>query len=119
MEISPLEIYFIMQATEIKDGLQDLMFLGLVALAIIAIVVAMAQDSSNYEAPPGTFTKIIRYAIAVTFALGTTCFIPNSPALATIYLAPEIMNNEAITTEAKEIYGLMKEGLTDLVGKDE
>ena len=122
MEISPLEIYFIMQADSIVAMAKGLIFFPLTLIVFSAIfnLVTVGEDTVEAKSMRDLANKAMPISLICLLVLALVASLtPSSKTLAVMYLVPEVMSNESITHEAKEIYSLMKEGLTDLVKDDE
>lgn len=119
MNITPFEIYLIMQADSLRSVLAVIVTIAGGGLCIGAVLAPMFWDilGDQFLKPMKRLVKIGLTVFALS-AFGNA-MIPSSKSLATMYLVPEVMNNEAISTEAKEIYNLMKDGLKGLVEVEE
>lgn len=127
--ISPFEVYVVMQLDSISNGLAALTFitgsLGVVIGAYGALELSSSKscpelDISKREAATAAFLlpKARKLLVAATFLCLLLSFIPSSKTAAAMILVPALTSKEVIEpvgAEAKELYNLLKRGLTEYV----
>ncbi|HRO60529.1 MAG TPA: hypothetical protein PKZ27_03055 [Rhodocyclaceae bacterium] len=112
--ISPFEVYLIFQLDAIRDTALTVTVIAGLAGAGFASVGSMCASAG--EITWRTYKRCMT-GVSIIFAgaLLTSTVLPSSRSAAAIILIPAIANNEAIQTEANEMYTLAKEGLRSLV----
>lgn len=118
MALTPFQVYLVMQL----DSINTLAFVFGVLSAIVFTIsficyVVNNASSKKEEAACAEMAlgiaKKVGVLAALSLILGT--FLPSTKTAAAMIVLPAIANNEAIQTEAGELYGLAKEGLRNLV----
>lgn len=128
--ISPFEVYVVMQLDTVKSAalgvasLTGFASIFLVGLAISSKIDAEAEwrtDASKAASAKlsETVGKLSRKVMA-TFALcvAATAFLPSTQTAAAMILVPALTSKEItepVGAEAKELYNLLKRGLTKYV----
>lgn len=116
--ISALDVYLVMQADALHSMFVGAMVFSLLSLAITSLIylIASARGDDVSSATAGRFIKPAALAVSVTVLLVT--LVPDSRTSAAMIILPALTKSEVMTPigdEAKELYGLTKEALRDLV----
>ena len=112
--MSAWEIYLIMQVDSISGALVAFFIMfGLASLAMLMIGF-FENDYHGNRVGDVWFNRAKKVAIAMNCIMVVNVFIPSSKTLATMIVLPAVVNNEQVQGEAKELYGLAKQALTDL-----
>ena len=113
------ELYWILQLDEIKALLQGpLNILWVVLLVSSGFLAAFLFENHKLKTAISTAVITGLLFICLTTVWIASAFIPTSKNMAVIHVLPKIVNNEELKIEAKELYDLAKQGLSDLVTKD-
>lgn len=133
--INPWMLYLVLQADEIKNAVGTTSMLFAACAAAAGLITCMIQDlnrpnpydtreneRSLWEVEKLRLQKRAKRAaiacVAFTLTAAASNLIPSSKDMAVLMVLPAIANNEAVQSEAREIYDLAKQGLKDLVGDD-
>jgi len=137
--IDPFYLYLILQLDSIKAFIVFLGALSLAVLCILSIVLLIrgsdaktsakayaGEDHPTYkrrfaeetETAESSFRLLhgaIRFLPAPFLLLALDAALPTSERMAVLVVLPAIANNEAVQSEAKEVYDLAKRGLSSLI----
>lgn len=113
MEITAWDIYWVMQLDTIGVAASLISFLGL-------ILIPLAVGASVFEIKRAwAYFTTAGLALVWMLALLTAIFLPSSKTAAAMLIIPAIANSVTIQNEAKDIYALAKQGLSELVKPDQ
>ena len=129
MNISPWEIYWVLQLDSISAALLFLSVSGIVISIALTIWNGLSRyDANEYptlcnreerEAAWAVRGAIRRVILAVSLPLfAINAFIPSSKTMAAMIIVPAIANNDTIQREAGDLYALAKAALRDAVKPD-
>lgn len=141
--MSPMLVYFLMMADDIKStaGVLAFFLLLVTAAAVIFYIVARCGEADNarkmarwpkdseYMAEAEEFklivplaARIMQVTLALLFVTGSiNTFMPGTKTIAAMVVLPKITSPQALDAmgnEAKELYGLAKDALRNLAGDD-
>jgi len=122
--INPFYLYLILQLDSIKDLLGGpvtgfpLLF-GSIAFVIATCAQHLFAVEELTEKEAAGLGKLRRILAGVLITCGLAqagnAFLPTSERMAVLVVLPAVANNEAVQTEAKEVYELAKRGLAKLI----
>lgn len=95
MNIDPFLLYLILQLDKIFVGL-----IFIVIFLLVSIYISI-EIKNNF--------KIGYQVIALIISFFLLIFLPSTKSAAAIYIIPKVVNNEAFTNEASELYKLFKD----------
>ena len=112
--MSAWAIYLIMQIDDITKSLIGFVIMfGIASLAML-LIGGFKNDCQGNGVGDVWFNRAKKVAIATICMMVVNTFIPSSKTLTTMIVLPAVVNNEQVQGEAKELYGLAKQALTDL-----
>ena len=115
--ITGWDIYWIMQLDTIIGLLGTVCAVSLIIA--MAIFFTAAREGSSDELRDAALKPFLwLLGIAAFFGLAAS-MVPSTKTAAMMYAIPAIVNNEELQDEAKEVYGLAKEGLKKLCEEEE
>jgi len=114
--VTPFEIYLICQLDDLKAVLCTIAVLGTVIGTVSSIAILSCEDADDIP-------KSLKRGANILACLGILCIglavaTPSSKTMAMMKVIPAIANNEDVQGECKELYGLAKQGLKELVTDD-
>lgn len=115
MELTTMQMYWLLKLDDISFLFGAIFFLGLAVLILVMIFGGLIIDDLRLETPRKTvkkFFKITISIISISLILGT--FLPTTKQMAAIIVVPKIINNEQIQQMPERIIDLGLEWLEDL-----
>lgn len=114
MTLSPIQIYWIMQADTIITCLIALMAFIIICLITNIVSIFTALENSKKVSNSLKYTLFFTITMFILDMIGLT-FYPSTKTQATMYVVPAIVNNEKIQGDASEIYNLGIERLKEVL----
>jgi len=111
------ELYCILKLDEVKSLLE---ITGAVSCLFVTVILGMFLfDYLDAGKKIPLWYKVCSMTLIpmVIFLILAAVLIPSTKQMATIIIAPKIINNEVLKDDLKELYGLAKEELKDLIKK--
>lgn len=123
--ITAFEVYLVMQLDRISNGLTGLIAAFIILAVILALFGAMVRDmhtegTDTYETGKKMHQAIPKIGASLVVLIGVNALLPSSKTAAAMILLPAITSKEVIEPiagEAKELYGLAKQALKDMVNE--
>ena len=115
MELSAWTVYWVMQADSIRIGVFPVaVVLSVVSAALFAFVLLAIHEkpTRGWWAVPATALLGFAWLVLLPFSI----LMPTTKTLAAALVIPAISNNEAVQSEAGELYDLAKEALSEAIG---
>lgn len=118
MNITPWELYWILQLDQIRSILEVICFFSTLALATFLSVALLTSDDTKRPLKKAC----IYVGIISVFSALLLMFMPTTRQLMVVKVMPVIMNTESaqkeLTTESAELYGLVKQYLRENMNKE-
>lgn len=112
MEITPFEIYLVMQMDSFCV-LFSVLFLFMGGLALASVFVVCEYDTENKRRT--LFKKVLMVTATLSVvSLLLAVFIPSSKTVAAMYVVPKIVNNENVQKIPDEMLQLFRESIKDM-----
>lgn len=114
MNISPLEIYFVLQLDNVKDMLEGAAFLTGIGAVVYTVMSTIFNNIDGDESLKPLKPRYWAFAIVMMTAYA---LMPSSKTAAAMIILPPLVNEglPAVGDEARELYNLAKQALENAV----
>lgn len=114
MNISPLQIYFVLQLDNIKDVLEAVSFFATIGAVVYTI---MSMIFNNIDSTENLKPLKLRHWAFVIVMMTAYALAPSSKTAAAMIILPPLVNEglPAVGDEARELYNLAKQALENAV----
>lgn len=120
MNISPWEMYLVLQLDSIRAALNTFSTLGFFLFCPFCLLFPFFADAAGIKNTPAIIKKTAKVgALVLVPAFILTATIPSSRTMAAMIVVPAIVNNPSIRSEAGELYELAKEALRGVVKQED
>lgn len=110
--MTPITIYLLMQADNLKETISLLFGISVVILFGLLIVSVVYADATSEE--QNTIAKFRKWFVTVFFSLIILdTIIPNSKTIAAMYAVPAVVNNEQVQQLPEEILMFVRDFLKE------
>lgn len=112
MELSPWTIYLVMKCDSVVGVFSVMAAAFIVLLCFVAMISLIAKLEDEDEGKRLYVAAIAKkLAMVALISLIACCLFPDSKTVASMLILPKIVNNEAVSEEAKELYALAKQAM--------
>lgn len=111
MNISPIEVYFILQLDSIRNTTGSLLFIIGLLTAISAVVFFLSFD--DCFGSDGTVRALTKKLCTISLSLFSVlllvqAFIPSTKQMAAVLILPQVVNNEKVQQLPEDILNLVQ-----------